>query len=73
MPEKMNQGNSKPNKESTMDQIGNGLERIGKKKRPVMTWVLAALLIVGIVIGAVMCGGHSKSETKTPAKTESAG
>ena len=51
-----------------------GIEKFGKTKRPVMIWVLVALVLVGIVIGATMCRGKSASAAAAPATiTQSVG
>lgn len=41
-----------------------GIEKFGKTKKPVMIWVLVALVVLGIIIGATMCRGK-----KTPPAT----
>ena len=44
-----------------------GIEQFGKTKKPVMIWVLAALVIVGIIIGATMCRGGQAKASSAPA------
>lgn len=52
--------------------VGNTLEKIGKTKKTVMVWVLVALVIVGIIIGATMCRGEAEAAPR-PAVSQPAG